>query len=226
MDIKPYFYFIGTTIFVPLWIILFVKKENRKDMLLIGTIVGILAVIVEHLYSRSDYWNPQFIFPNFPFESFYYGLIFGGISTELYELIFQKRNSLKKLHPNRFKILPFFILFTALCFLFFVDMLELKSTIAYLIPPLGIGLTVAIFRKDLFISQIWNGLFLTIITFIMFQILLLINPLLFEEYWYLGSETIYIIGVPLEELAFGFFVGFGLCNLYEFLFGYSLIKEK
>ncbi|MCD4811720.1 lycopene cyclase domain-containing protein [bacterium] len=226
MDIKPYFYFIGTTIFLPIWILLFVKKENRKDMLLVGILAGIMAIIADELYSSKDYWNPVSIFSKFPFESFYYGFIFGGIGTEFYELVFGKRNSKKRMYSTRIIWLLIFAIITVLSFVVTVNILGLNSVIACLVAPLINGVIVAVIRKDLFIPQLWNGLFIMTLTFIMFQVLLLINSNLFSEYWMLENlSQIFLLNIPLEEYLFGFFVGFGTCNLYEFLFGYSIVKN-
>jgi len=93
MDIRQYFYFIGVTLFLPIWIVLFLNKERRKDMLLLGLIAGVLAIFFGYYYANIDYWKPVYIIKNFLFEDFYYGFIFGGISSEIYELVFNKRNS-------------------------------------------------------------------------------------------------------------------------------------
>lgn len=55
MNWQQYFYFIGTTVFLPIWILLFLKKESRKDMLITGLFMGLGAVIIEHLYAKIDY---------------------------------------------------------------------------------------------------------------------------------------------------------------------------
>jgi len=66
-----------------------------------------------------------------------------------------------------------------------------------------------------------------ILTALMFWVLLIIEPELFIKYWYINNLSgIFILGIPIEELLFGFSVGFGFANIYEFTFGYSVIKIK
>ncbi|NCC70396.1 hypothetical protein EOM09_02335 [bacterium] len=227
MNWQQYFYFIGTTVFLPIWILLFLKKESRKDMLLTGLFMGLGAVIIEHLYAKIDYWTPIFIFSKFPFEDFYYGFIFGGIGSELHEIILRKKNSLKKLYPTHKKTIIFLFLICFFSFIFFVNILKLNSIIAHIFAPILIGVFIGILRKDLFIDQIYNGIFIMILTTLMFWILLIIEPQLFIKYWYIDNLSgIFILKIPIEEYLFAFAVGFGLGNIYEFTFGYSVIKNK
>jgi hypothetical protein len=227
MDYRQYFYFIGITILVPVWIYLFLKRERRKDMILFGTLLGIGAVIIDHMYAKFDYWNPVFIFPDFPFEDFYYGFIFGGISTELYEAVFHKRNSLRKVYATHKKLLVIMALVTALSFWLSVDVLKLNSIIAHVIPPIMAGIAVTLIRKDLLIPEILNALLVTGLTFVMFKILLFIYPDIFINHWYLENlSNIYISQIPIEELLFAFAVGFGMGSLYELVYGYSQLPEE
>jgi len=108
-------------------------------MLLTGLFIGIGAVIIQHLYAILDYWNPVYIFAKFPLEDFYYGFIFGGISSELHEIILRKKNSLKKVYPTHKKIVIFLFLFCFFSFIFFVNILKLNSIIAHIVAPILIG---------------------------------------------------------------------------------------
>lgn len=161
MEWQQYFYFIGITVFVPFWLILFWKKENRKDIIFVGITVGIVATIIEHLYSKLDYWNAIYLFQKFPFEDFYYSFVFGGISAELYEIVLRKRNSLRRMYPVHKSIIIVFALITGFSFIILVNFLKINSTIACIIPPLITGITVGIIRKDLFIYELYNGISLT-----------------------------------------------------------------
>lgn len=112
-------------------------------------------------------------------------------------------------------------------FIFFVNILKLNSIIAHIISPIFVGIIIGIFRKDLFIDQIYNGFFIMILTILMFWALLIIEPQLFIKYWYIDNLSgVFILNIPIEEYLFAFAVGFGLGNIYEFTFGYSLIKIK
>ncbi len=222
-----YFYFIGITVFVPIWVILFSKKERRKDMLFIGILMGIGAVVIEHLYAKLDYWSPVFIFPKFPFEDFYYGFIFGGISAEFYELIFKVRDSKRRRYPTHKSLIIISALITGFSFLVLVTLVGMNSIVAHVIPPLVIGLVVVTMRREFLVFSVFNGVAIAIITFFMFQILLFIYPDMLLNHWMLENLSgIYFFNLPVEELLFAFSVGFGAANIYEVIFGYSEVKVK
>ncbi len=222
-----YFYFIGVTIFLPLWIVLFWNKERRKDMLLLGLIAGVLAVFFGYYYANLDYWRPIYLFPNILFEDFYYGFIFGGISTEIYEFLFHKRNSVRRLYPRHLVLFIGLVVSSLVIFFLIVNILKLNSIVACLVVPLVMGIATIIFRPDLMKSSIYNGLITTIITVIMFKIILLYYPQLFANHWFLNKLSgLFFLSIPLEEVIFAFAVGFGIGNIYEFAFGYAQVAIK
>lgn len=222
-----YFYFIGVTLLLPVWLFLFMRKTSRKDMLLVGILMGIVAIIFEHLYAKYDYWQPVYLFSEFPFEDFYYGFIFGGISAEIGEQLVGKGNSIRREFPVRIKLLPIFIVIGFVGFVVCVDVLSLNSITAHIIAPLIVGLVTIFYRIDLLPGMLFSGLIMTILTFLMFQTLLIINPTLFENFWMLENLSgIYILNIPIEEYLFAFLVGFAAGNIYEMLYGYKIVNMK
>lgn len=224
MGFEQYFYIIGTTIFLPLWLWMFSKRDKRKDMLFVGLCFGIGAVIIEKLYANVDYWNPVYIFPSIPLEDFYYGFIFGGISSEIYEVLFNKENSKRRVYRTKKKLLVLFSVLTAFSFWLVVDLLKLNSIIAHIVPPLLVGLISGIIHKDIWKPSIINGIILAILTFIGFQLLLIIYPDLFINHWHLDKLSgILILSIPIEEILFAFSIGFGAANLFEVVYGYKVV---
>lgn len=90
MDWQQYFYFIGTTLFLPIWILLFLKKESRKDMLITGIALGLGAFIIEHLYAKIDYWTPVLYSQNFHLKIFIMVLFLGGLVQNYMKLFLGK----------------------------------------------------------------------------------------------------------------------------------------
>lgn len=225
-NFNQYFYFIGASIMLPVWIILFSNKAYRRRMIIVGIIIGIGATIIEHTYALADYWRPIYLFPHFPFEDFYYGFVFGGISTAFSEFLFNKRDSKKRTYPAYQKLIILFTLLTTLCFLYFVHFLQLNSIVAHITPPILLGLTVLIIRKDLFFYACSNGILTAGLTLIMFLILKSLYPQIFQNHWYLENlSQHFILTIPIEEILFGFAMGFGLGCAYELINGYSEITN-
>lgn len=183
-----------------------------------GIIMGIGGILIDQFYAKWDYWNPVFILPNIPFEDFYYGFVLGGISAEFYEIILPIKEIQESKKPKKGWLILSAIL-TVAAFFITVNVLSINSIIAHILPPLMIGILIAFPNKNLLIFECINGISVSILTFLMFQALLLINPNLFENYWIMENlNGLYVLNIPIEELVFAFALGFGTALFYETIF--------
>ena len=225
MGFEQYFYFIGTTIYLPIWLWMFSKKDKRKDMLFVGLCFGIGSIFLGKLYANFDYWDPVYLIPQIPIEDFYYGFIFGGISAEIYEVLLNKKNSQRRVYHRHKKLLVVFALLTAFSFWLIVDQFKLNSIVANIVPPILVGLVSILVHKEIWKPAVVNGIILAILTFLGFQILLLIYPNLFINHWYLSKLSgLSFLAVPIEEILFAFSIGFGAANLFEVVYGYKVVE--
>lgn len=225
---EKYFYLLGVLLCLPLWVAMFLRSNHRKDMALFGAIFGLGSVLLEILYARLDYWNPSFAFSIPYIEDFLYGFIFGGISTEVAEFLVGKTDSKKPTHQARPWFFLVFAAMTTVCFVILVHILGLNSIWAHIVPPLIVGATVSILRRDLFKLSLLSGLIVMVLAFLMLSALKLIfTTPVFHSHWQLDNLSgVFMLGIPLEELLFAFSLGFGAANVYEFIFGYSLVKTN
>lgn len=189
-------------------------------MLFIGTGFGVAALIINNLYARWDYWNPIYIIPQVPFEDFYYGFIFGGISAVAYELVLSKGHSVYLNNRLRADLLFLFGLLTVGSFWFIVDVLRLNSIIAHFVSPFLIGLISIAVHKAFYKTAVLSALMMVFFDFIQFQILLLLDQSLFTKHWALHNLSgRFVLSVPIEELLYAFAIGFGAANAYEVIYG-------
>jgi hypothetical protein len=194
-------------------------------MLLAGITFGTAAVLIGIKYALHDYWHPVYFLTSFHIEDFLYGFFFGGICAQIYFFFFEvKERTTKKHHP--LLVLAAFIV-SILSFIFITGILKLNSIIAHIIPPILIGSYICYKDfKDTKI-QIWSGFFALAITFIIFKILIFLNPNFIQSIWYLNNLTgILVLGIPLEEYLFAFSFGFGISHFYEFVSGKEIILQK
>lgn len=219
------FYLFGIILILPIWMYIIAKyPESRRDMIYSGVVFGIMSVIIARLYSNNDYWNPPYLLGEvYNFEDFLYGFIFGGIATEIDDVVFnvvQKKESGRPLYLWGIS----FILITIVSFFITTNLLGLKSIFAHIVPPLIVGSIISFKRNDLFIPSLRAGLILTNLVFLWFRLLLFIDPNLIERFWLLDNLIgIFIFKIPLEELLFAFALGFGASNAYEF--GFKMRKK-
>lgn len=195
-------------------------------MLMLGAVMGLVAAVTGFLYSRFDYWQPTYLIPALPLEDFYYGFIFGGISTEIYEAIFHKRNTAKRKYPAQKKFIFIYLAVTVVSLLVFIDLLNVNSTHAFIISLLILGAVEILLRKDLFVPAVMNGLLVAMLTVLMFTVLIVFYPDIFKANWLLGNLSGFsILSIPFEEIFFAFAIGLVAGNAYELIYGYGIVDD-
>jgi hypothetical protein len=66
-----------------------------------------------------------------------------------------------------------------------------------------------------------------VVTIIYQNIILLIYPTVFKDIWYLNNLSgCFILNLPIEELIFGFALGFGASSFFEIITGRIYIFKK
>jgi len=227
-----YSYIIGDLALFIVWIILFYfRKDLRREMLAISIIFGIGGLFSEIVY-MYDWWHPLTI-TNTPIgiEDFIFGFTIGGISSSIYEFVFNKRIKIKKTNrkgnkERNIRLIKSILLVTLL-FVFSFFIIKLHSFYASLIA-LGLPLLLIwIKRKDLIRESITSGLLLSVIGLIFFIIPETINPGWVNAHWYIQNLSgIKILNAPIEDLIWGIFAGAYIGPLYEYWQEGKLIKAK
>lgn len=228
-----YSYLIGDLVLLGLWSILFFhRKDLRKPMFIISTILGISGIGLEWVYT-IDWWHPLTITgTRLGIEDFLFGFTVAGISSVAYEEVFHKRIKEKKKKSRSREIKEdeslLLISITALG-LFFGSfyLLHLNSFIASIIAlviPTGY---IWIKRNDLIIPSLAAGTIMMMLSFLAFIIPETINPGWVASAWNLENLSgIIILFAPLEDLIWFFLAGAYMGPLYEFWREAKIIDEK
>jgi hypothetical protein len=220
-----YAYLIGTLIFGFVWLTLFfVRKDTRKEMLLVSLFIGILAPLWAPWFFR-DYWNPLYAW-FFGIEDFLYGFFAGGIVSVIYEIIFgrrlSKRRTLAYLWTYIFGILLFIaaIVFGVLWHIYTNAIYSAFS--AYAVFTLGL----LWFRRDLILNAFISGFLFVAVTFVFYTLFTFLFPGIIQAWWQLEYLSgLYILGIPIEELVWAFGMGFAGGPLYEFIVGRRTVMK-
>ena len=197
------------------------NKKGIRKMLFVGIIFGCSATIIAHLYAVKDYWHPIYLMWPFNIEDFLYGFFYGGIIASFYEVVFHRQRK----NAGKFNTIWFliFCVFSIASFLIITTIFKINSIVAHILPPILVSMVVCMKRPDLIKPSLFTAIMTLILTAGVFVVLQLIYPGFFGQYWYLGNLSgVRIGGIPIEELLFAFFLGFGGSHFYEFLFGYRL----
>jgi len=221
-----YQYLIGTGIFFIIWLALYIyRKKLRKEMLFMSILIAPLGPISQIFYLR-DYWNPNYLFSIFGFgiEDILFGFFIGGIAAVIYEEFFIKKIKKTKSETNS----TIFILALIGLALFLILNLasKINSIYASSIGFIVIASIILFKRKDLIKNAIISGILVSLIMFIFYLIYLTIFPTIISNWWQLEKISgILIIGIPIEELLWGFAWGFLAGPFYEFWKGKKVIEK-
>jgi hypothetical protein len=202
-----------------LWVFVINKVSIPRKVILMGIVFGIGSMFLDRFFALSDYWSPVFLFgKNFPIESFLYGFFFGGVLTGLYESLHKpKRYALEKTKPLLTPVVSIMIIAV---FYVCLGIFHLNSIVPIILPPFFVGIIVIIYYPHLLKHLLISMLYAIILTFIGYQLMLLLDPNLVTKMWMLNNISgIFFVHVPLEEYLFGAALGFGAPFFYEVVKG-------
>ncbi len=215
-----YAYIVGALIPFPLWVVFFARRKDlRKEMIMVGTNVGLIAIITDFTWTQKDYWNPlKYIsVSNFTWQEFLVGFILGGILAVPYEVFSNKEIEVSKFDLKR----SMFLLFTILSsFFIFTNLLKINSIYSSIIGLLMSFILVLFTRKDLLINSFVSGLLALMVSVILYSVYLIIYPDIFYDWWLLNNISgIFVWKIPIEELIW--FTSFGMVAGASYKFSHS-----
>jgi hypothetical protein len=195
------------------------RTKRYKEMLVIGSVFGVGAVLIGQAYALNDYWNPPYLFgKTLPFEDFLYGFFFGGIVANIPDFFHRPVSYVSRKPSFAHALLGLSL--TIVAFTVLVDVLKINSIVAHIVPPALVGVIIALRYKSLFSHMVIASLISMMVTFIVFQVLLLLDPLVIERIWMMENlNGLLIIGIPVEEYIFAGALGFGTPYFYEVVKG-------
>ena len=214
-----YFYSWGLLFVLPFTILAYIKstKEERIKMIVSGIGFGIMAVIFDYMF--LDYWKPKYLIENIHIEDFLYGFLFAGILTSMHNIFGKKMTGKFKINV---KLIIMYVLILLAIFYLLVDILKWNYIYPLSITPLIIGIISYIIVKGNIKDVLITILCSTIITILVYNIILLIYPNAIDSHFLLENISgIKLIRVPIEEWLFAICIGAGATYTYEAVFGYK-----
>ena len=208
-------YLTGSILACVLWLPVILKSKKKKELIIMGIVFGLGAVAIGQLYALSDYWSPSYLLgQSLPLEDFLYGFFFGGFLVGIHDIL-HKPVFYEDRKPNYLLGLGILI-FTAVLFYVSVNLLNINSIVAHIVPPVIVGILVVVQYPHLFKHMLINMLIGLIVTTGAFQILLLIDPSFIGDIWMIENLSgIFLFGTPIEEYFFAAALGFGSPFFYE-----------
>ncbi|MEO7530113.1 MAG: lycopene cyclase domain-containing protein [Sediminibacterium sp.] len=228
-----YAFLIWSLILLLLWFTVFIfNKPFRKEMLLVS-LYTILLGLTEPLFV-PEYWNPPVLFnlaqrTGFDLESLIFSFAIGGIGSVLYKIVFKSENDpFESVDRNHQKHkLHFYSLFTPVFVFLLLALLTNLNHIYCGIVALISGAVAALFCRPDLKTKIWvGGILFLLLYFVYFELLAVAYPGYVMAVWNFASISgILILGVPLEELLFGFAFGMFWSSVYEHLYWFRVANR-
>ena len=222
--VYKYAYFVGTLIFFLIWISLYLyKKPLRREMLIMSLIFAPLGPLSEIFHFR-DYWQPEYIFTilGLGIEDLLFAFFIGGIAAVIYEELFTKKA--KKTEKEHLKMLIALGVLGILALTILTFGLKMNSIYSSSLVFIFLGIIMISKRRDLAKNAILSGILVAAIMFAFHLIYTSIFPTIIQEWWKLENLSgIFLLGIPIEEMMWGFAWGFFAGPIYEFWKG---IKVK
>ena len=225
-----YTYLVGSLITILIWFILYYfRKDLRKEMIVMGSIVMILGLIMEAFVWTKDWWRPVTITGSLiGVEDLLFGFGIGGVSAVIYEELFKKRLVFrKKTDHHHTKQLIFLLALSVILGNSSYFGLGYNSAISWVIAIMIPTIIMYILRPDLILDSVVTGSLLAFFGFIEAFVLNLIEPGFVYNWWLFESLSgIVILELPLEDIIWFFTAGLFVGIIYEFWQGGRLQKIK
>jgi hypothetical protein len=180
------------------------------------------------------YWNPPSLFNlaqriHLDIESLLFSFGVGGLTVVIYEWIFPVRHrtaSAGERHMRRHRFHVFALLTAPLLFVTFVAATKLNPIYSVILSLVGGGIATCYCRPDLMPKMAGSALLFLGFYFGYFLTLVVIYPDYVRLVWNLAAISgVLVLGIPVEELAFAFSLGFLWSSAYEHLKWQKLTRE-
>ena len=213
-----YAYFIGAFVTLLVWLVLYITRKDLRNEMLVMSFATLLLAPTNILYFGT-YWEPQFVFNfyNIGIESIIVCFSYGGICGIIYEYTLEKRltpeGSLMSAWHIKHPLISFLLGLASIFSLeLFTDFNVILTTSTGLLVT---GLAYVFYRRDLLIPALITGVLSTLISVIIYWLLLLLFPEFFDMFWVTENIIdIRLLSIPIQEHYFHFALGVCLGPMY------------
>lgn len=201
-------------------------------MLIFGVVFLWPGIAAEYLLWTKDYWHPETITGTIigP-EDFIMAFTHVSLPAVIYKFVFQK--GITDISISNEKL--FFVAAKKLAIILFLAVSPLLVLLAYngvhsflvtSISMLLVGIYIAFSRNDLLVPMLWSAILMTAVAFPVYITWSFVSPNVVSAFWDPSLSGYVFFGVPVEDAAWYFLLGFFMGGMYEFLTGARLEDMK
>lgn len=219
------FLLLSLIFWLPGAIILLLRPDLRRPILLMA-LCSLPFALTESLF-YPEYWRPRFLFDlvgvlGFGIEDLLFVTALGAFTPFAYSLFFRRRYRFCGAgRPSPFAIgrRLLFIIGGAFLLLIPIHLFRIPMIYGACAIMTGITLFEIARRRDLLLPGLWGGLLAGGVYTVLCLLFQLILPDIFRLAW--NTEkflNFFVLGVPLEEILYGFCSGLAATVFYPFVF--------
>lgn len=225
--LESYLYLLGTLYLLAVWLLFFLLKKNRKEMLYMSMTGAALGPVAQYFHLQ-DWWSPEFIY-GFPIhiEDLLFGFAVLGIASVCYETVFREYE--RRVPRSNTRVTTVFAYSVVIMgFLFFlVAALVLHSLAATIIGSVLIIVLILHKRPDFLQPMFATGALLPVISIPAYLVPLSIDPTWVDTVWFNENLTgARVAGIPIEEFVWYFFIGASLSALWELAHNTRFVRMR
>lgn len=198
-----------------------VRPDLRRPMAV--TALFALPFAVTESWFYPEYWQPRFLFDladhiGFGIEDFLFVAALGAFTASVYPCVARKRFAPAAAASVRARIWrPALVLSCALSLVLALRLLGVPTIYGACVTMLGVTAAMLAVRRDLTRVCIGGGFWTLLVYAVLCQVFQWLLPGVFDLAWNTERlSNIDVVGVPLEELLYGFSAGFSGAAVYPF----------
>ncbi len=227
MPIK-FAYLFGTLLTLIPWITFYsLRKDLRKQMLVMSTLFAFLGPLAEGFWYTKDWVSPITLTKTaVGIEDVILGFGIGGCASVIYKIVSKKIINTKLVFKN-IKRLAINLFLVSITTHILFSVFSLFSFFAN-VTGLTLGLVSILWkRKELFSQAIIGGIITTVLTLPVYWLLFFLFPSFKETYWnYENISGILFFYIPYEDLVWWLFAGAYATILYDYWQGIKVSQSS
>lgn len=227
-----YHFLLLSLIFTTPGVTIYILRPDLRIVIRRLMLCSIPFAFTEFLF-YPDYWEPKFLFDlasriGFGIEDFIFVMGLAAFTGTGYAVVFRKTlRPEKSVSRGRIAWRLGILGLITLALTIFQAGLSIPMIYGALITMLVVAFGITHLRRDLLKPSLFGGIISAGIYLVLSWIMLLFIPEIFQLNWNLEAfSAVYILGVPLEELMYGFAAGSIASVFYPFVFFCRYVKQK
>ncbi len=221
-----YSYTIGSILFLPMFVIIYMRRKDLRPMMLVFGIIGIPAgCLTEYFFYGRDWWHAVRVFPVLEgrlgpadvIYSFFHGALLPVSALFLLrkKLVFIFKGTERVTH---LLISGFYLAVVIVISIYGATVItNLPSFYVVSVVFTGIGVVIICLRRDLWQLSVAGAVLTLCWSAPVFFIVNTVSPGWIESFWISNTGTIRILGFPLFDLLWYAAAGFGAGPIIPFL---------